>query len=186
MNTTETKPPTNKKKLFIGSAVLALIFFCIGSVVGGAIMSSGSDTDDNQAPITQIVTQIVEGDQQVLPTYTPYPTYTPMSALPPIMVTPTSPTEFTEIYRFTGNGKGTTDLFALQRGIIRIEWKYTGDSNFALFLKLLGTDQKEMIENAVGNTDGQSILEVGAGDNFLFDIMFAGGPWEIVVEYKPN
>jgi hypothetical protein len=97
----------------------------------------------------------------------------------------TQPKTFVEKYRFTGNGKGTTDLFALQSGIIRIKWKYSGNSNFALFLKLLGTDQKQMIENAVGNADGQSILEVEAGDKYLFDVMFAGGPWEIVVEYRP-
>jgi hypothetical protein len=49
------------------------------------------------------------------PTNNTYPTYTLLPSLEPkvIFVTATAPPDFTQIYQFSGKGKGTTDLFSL-------------------------------------------------------------------------
>lgn len=164
-----------------------------------------------ELPVTQVVVTFVPN--LPAPTYTFYPTYTPLPTLVPSLTLEPSPTptleptltptsnqptttttqtpgttatpQFTELYRFSGVGQETTDLFSLQAGLVRIRWNYVGEGNFAFSLKRLDTDFAQLIENAVGNTDGQSILSVEASDQYIFDVVFAGGNWEIIVEYSP-
>jgi hypothetical protein len=110
---------------------------------------------------------------------------TTVPASPTTAVEPTLPPDFTEIYRFSGNGRGTTDLFSLQDGIIRVKWTHVGESNFALELHRLDDDSYESLENTIGNAEGQAILKVKASDQYLFEAYWADGPWEVIVEYRP-
>lgn len=126
----------------------------------------------------------------VLPTYTPYPTFTPPPTTTPeiIFVTPTALPEFVKLFEFTGSGRSTTDLFSLESGIIKITWKYTDtkSDNFAFYLKRLDTDDRELIENTIGDSEGQVILNVEASSQYIFDIKFASGEWTIIVYYMPK
>jgi hypothetical protein len=96
----------------------------------------------------------------------------------------TNSQEFTEIYRFNGTGKETTDLFRLDEGIIRVRWNHKGESNFSFSLKRLDTNEEKLLENAIGNAEGQAVLKVEASDQYIFDVTLADGDWEIVVEYR--
>lgn len=163
------------------SALIIILIFLVSTGCSPARPS----VNDIQTAIAE--TQITIPSATVAPAYTPYPTYTPRPTLEPkvILVTATAPPDFTQIYQFLGSGKGTTDLFSLQTGIIKVTWNYTGTSNFAFYLKRLDTDDEELIENTIGNADGQVILKVGASDQYLFDVMFARGDWTITVFYRP-
>lgn len=163
------------------------------------------------APVSVVSTAVGETQAfwTAVPTQTPYPTYTPLPALPtytprptytPVptivvtrkvtqivtrLVTATAPPNFVELYRFSGRGKESTDLFLVPSGVMKITWKYVGSSNFAFYLKRLDNDAEVLVENTIGSTDGQQILKVGFSDQYLFDVFFASGDWEIVVEFKP-
>jgi len=128
--------------------------------------------------------------QIVLPTTTAYPTYTPPPTLTPeiIFITPTALPEFVKLFDFTGTGKGTSDLFSLEAGIVKITWKYTDtdSDNFAFYLKRLDTDGKELIENTIGDSEGQVILKVGASSQYLIDVKYASGDWAITIYFMPS
>lgn len=195
----EVKPVKPKSKLkwniTAGGAVLALVTFCCGAFGIGAVFSLAGDTTQapesaiTQLAVTQVaitevaVTQVIAG-----PTYTLQPTYTNPPPPPPeqILVTATYPPDFTEIHRFTGSGNGTSDIFALPDGIVRIKWTHRGDSNFAFYFKNLDSGQEDMLENTIGNADGQHIMNVAASDKYLFEIFMGDGPWEIIVEFRPQ
>lgn len=130
-----------------------------------------------------------------IPTQTPYPTYTPAptvfatrisTRIVQKLVTATPRPDFTLVHEFTGTGKGTTDLFELQTGIVRVEWEYIGSSNFAFYIRRLDNDAEDMLENTIGNASGQQIFKVGHSDQYLFDIVFARGSWNIKVYYRPE
>lgn len=104
-----------------------------------------------------------------------------------VLVTATLPPDFTEAYRFEGNGRGSTDLFSLPPNTIaRITWNFVGDSNFAFYFQNFDTDVQELIENTIGNADGQRVLQIIGGDNYLFEVGPARGDWVIVVETRPQ
>jgi hypothetical protein len=152
---------------------------------------------ETQSIWTEVPSQTPYPTYTPLPTHTPRPTYTALPIPPTVvvtrkvtqivtrLVTATAPPQFVEMYRFTGSGKESTDLFVLPSGKVKITWKYTGSNNFAFYLTRLDNDAKVMLENAIGSTEGQQILNVGASDEYLFDMLFASGDWEIVVEYRP-
>ncbi|MBI3244639.1 MAG: hypothetical protein HYZ49_20360 [Chloroflexi bacterium] len=202
-------PPKRTSKTNRALVILAVSFLAVaaascvlGTILGANIFPRNAKNSTANAPISQVaitaVTQIV-GDSPVTqnvvtavtevagPTYTPLPTYTPQPIPTPIeiLVTATFPPDFTELYRFSGTGKSTTDLFSLQTGIIRVKWEYTGDSNFAFYIRRLDNDARDLIENTVGATSGQKIFNVGNSDQYLFDIDLARGDWVITVEFKP-
>lgn len=129
-----------------------------------------------------------------LPTYTPAPTYTPrptvavrveVTKIVQKLVTATAPPDFTLLYTFTGRGKSSTDLFTLSTGSIRVKWKYTGSSNFAFYIKRLDNDAEVLMENTIGSSEGQQLLNVGSSTKYFFDVKFAQGDWTITVEYMP-
>src|SRR3989304_4062399 len=173
-----------KRNAVVAFIALASAFWICG--IATALMVGGDPPPPAQAAQAGIP-QIVITQNLAAPTYTPYPTYT-APAQPQaqtILVAATSPPDFTQLHIFEGNGKGTTDLFSLPTGIIRIKWEYIGESNFAFSLKRLDNEAEEMLENAIGSTSGQYIMNVGASDQYLFDFLFADGNWKVTVEYRP-
>lgn len=191
------------------------IIFCLLAILLVSCSANANSADIEKAVAETLAAQ-VPGEQNApcpecppaeiaaeLPTYTPYPppeiysTYTPFPPLPTytpqtlpepitILVTATAPPGFTQIYQFTGNNSGTTDLFSLQPGTIRIKWEYMGDSNFISSIKELDTEEEESISNAIGNSNGQTILKIEqASANYLLDIMIGRGDWKITIEYRP-
>ncbi len=138
--------------------------------------------------------------QTPYPTYTPPPTYTALPTLTPeptvvvtrevtrvvsVLVTATTAPYFVELFRFTGTGRETTDVFAMQSGAAQISWKYAGSNSFTFYLKQVGQKGAELLESAVGPTEGQRILNVNVSDGYYFDVRTATGDWEIVVEFRP-
>lgn len=182
-NQPEITAPKPKRKwsytITAGGVIVAIVTFCCGFLSGALLMLSGeSSTSATEIPITQIaVTQVVGG-----PTYTFPPSPEPIQ----ILVTSTFPPDFTEVYRFQGNGRGATDLFTLQNGQVRIKWTFRGDANFIFSLKRLDSGVSVGLENAVGPTEGQYIMNVGSSDQYLFDLEIARGDWEIIVEFRPD
>ena len=173
-----------KRNAIVAFIALVSAFWICG--IATALMVGG-DTQPSAQLAQAGITQIVITQNLAAPTYTPYPTYT-APAQPQaqtILVAATSPPDFTQLHIFEGNGKGTTDLFSLPTGIIRIKWEYIGESNFAFSLKRLDNEAEEMLENAIGSTSGQYIMNVGASDQYLFDFLFADGNWKVTVEYRP-
>lgn len=180
------KPKNGAKwKITTGGLVLALVAFCCGAFGVGALFSLGEDaTEAPEAPITQVaITQIISPQTQ-----TPYPTYTPQATLPPetIFVTPTMPKEWTLIQSLTGQGKYTTELFTLATGLVKITWEYVGSGNFAFSLKRFDNNAEDLLENTIGNSTGQKILNVGASDQYVIDVLHGDGSWQITVEFMPQ
>jgi hypothetical protein len=137
--------------------------------------------------------------QTPYPTHTPYPTYTALPTLTPeptvvvtrevtrvvpVLVTATTAPYFVELFRFTGTGRETTDVFAMQGGVAQITWEYAGSNSFTLYLKQVGQKSAELLESVVGPTEGQQILNVNLSDGYFFDVRAASGDWEIVVEFR--
>jgi hypothetical protein len=146
---------------------------------------------------TQVVWTAVP-TQTPYPTHTPRPTYTALPTLTPeptvvithevtreVLVTVTTAPYFVELFRFTGAGHETTDVFAMQSGEIQIAWMYAGPNTFAIYFMNLGQKGAELLENAVGLAEGQRLLNVNMSDGYYFDFRSATGAWELVVEYRP-
>jgi hypothetical protein len=138
--------------------------------------------------------------QTAYPTHTPAPTYTPLPTLTAeptavvtlevtrlisVLVTPTLAPYFVELYRFTGTGRETTDVFSMLAGSAQISWKSAGANSFTLYLKEVGRKGATLVENTLGPTEGQQILNLTASDAYFFDVRTNAGDWEIVVEYRP-
>jgi hypothetical protein len=175
------------KKVLAISILIVAILACMSTTMQPAPQSQQVIT---QVAITQVVITQIAGDNAPVapqPTYTLYPTYTPNPTTEPqvIFVTPTLLPDWQLMQTFNGKGKETTDLFNLPTGVVRIKWNYSGSSNFVFSLKRLDNDSEEMIENAIGNTDGQTILNVGASDRYIIDVEMAEGIWQITIEFMP-
>jgi hypothetical protein len=182
--------------ILLGATVLAVVCFVAGVAVGGPSRSTRTATPGASTPVALAPanTQSPLSSQAPVPTYTPYPTYTPgapvrvtvlATVLVDRLVTATHPPDFTLVQELSGNGNGSTDLFALDSGIVRIKWAYTGDSNFILYLKRLDNDAQVNLENAIGSVEGQKIMNVGASDQYLIEALIASGPWTVTIEFMP-
>jgi hypothetical protein len=155
-------------------------------------------------PISAIETAVVETHaawtpvptQTPYPTLTPYPTHTAFPTYTPLptvevttiverLVTATLPADFVELYRFSGRTRSSTDPFVLISGTARIKWRYLGGGNFAAYLKRLDTDAEELLENTVGPSEGQKVLNIEPSDQYIIDVTFARGNWEFIVEMRP-
>lgn len=178
-------------KIIVIALTLVLVSFCCGaSIVGFAI--STQDTEQVQV-VDKVITKVVEITQEPYPTYTmfptqiklptqtKYPTYTPL----PVAPVTSTPSTFVEVYRFSGSGKGTTDMFGLPAGILKISWKYIGNSNFILHFWNLETSDEEFLANDIGTLEASAILPIDGGNEYMFEIIEGTGTWEIVVEHKP-
>jgi hypothetical protein len=124
------------------------------------------------------------------PTFTPLPTYTPLPTIEVTtiverLVTATLPPDFVELYRFNGRTRSSTDPFVLISGTTRIKWRYLGNGSFAAYLKRLDTDLEELLENTVGPSEGQQVLNLEPSDQYLIDGTSARGDWEFIVEMRP-
>jgi hypothetical protein len=82
--------------------------------------------------------------------------------------------------RFTGSGKDFTTKFSLNEGLTYITYKYTGDSNFAVWFLNGNGEKVDLIANEIGSCNGKTAVSVKQG-TYLFDIK-ASGPWTITVE----
>lgn len=109
----------------------------------------------------------------------------PMPQIGSTAAAPPSSGDFTPVATFTGEGAGSSDLFALSAGVARVSWVYVGESNFSFSLKRLDNDQQVPMENTIGNADGQRIIAVDASNKYVFDVLFASGTWTITVDYQP-
>jgi len=177
--------------------VIGVACWIVGCLCGGVLMAGGKDlaTPDSKPSPTPKVTMLSSQGNQPGPAKQaepvepakPLPTYTPLAAVEPqiIFVTATLLPDWQLMQTFTGSGKYTTEFFPLPSGIVRIKWDFVGDGNFAFYLKRLDTDAEELLENEIGNTNGQKIMKIGASDRYVIDVHYGDGSWTITVEFMP-
>lgn len=82
--------------------------------------------------------------------------------------------------QFTGSSKDFTNKFSLNEGLVYVTYKYTGDSNFAIWFLDKDGGKIDLIANEIGSCSGRMALQVKQG-TYLFDVT-AEGPWTITVE----
>lgn len=181
----KTKLTTFQILVLIGLAAWLCIVLGCGAMSFFAAVGQSSQTVSRE--VTRVVYQGVAETcppaepGKALPTYTPYPTYTPFAL---DFATPTMSPDFSMLYTFTGINSGTTDLFVLKDGMVRIKWDHPGDkSNFIVYLNRMDTNDSSLIANEIGTAQGQKIINVSASDQYLFDITSIG-EWTITVEFR--
>jgi hypothetical protein len=145
---------------------------------------------------TPIPTQTPYATLTPYPTLTPQPTHTPLATYTPVptvevttiverLVTATLPPDFVELYRFTGRTRSSTDPFVLISGTARIKWRNLGNGTFTAYFKRLDTDLEELLQNTVGPSEGQKVLNVEPSDQYIIDVTSARGDWEFIIEMRP-
>jgi hypothetical protein len=174
-----------------GCALLAALLLAGCSAPASVVETAVSRT---QAIWTAVPSQTAYTTYTPAPTYTPLPTLTAepttvvtveVTRLVSVLVTPTLAPYFVEVYRFTGAGRETTDVFSMQAGSAQVSWKSAGANSFTLYLKEVGRKGATLLESTMGPTEGQQILNLTASDAYFFDVRTNAGDWEIVVEFRP-
>jgi len=88
------------------------------------------------------------------------------------------------IFEFRGEGSGTSDLFSLPTGIIKVYWRNEGEGYTSIDIKNLDNDLFwEFLDAGVGPFEGQHILNVKQSDKYLFDASSSGGIWYVWIEH---
>jgi hypothetical protein len=167
---------------------LVILFVLITLLLFGCDTQPETQLPDNDTLLATMVSETIAAMQsdQIEPTVADIPpTVEPTQTPHVVPATNTPRPDFGQIYEFNGAGKGTTDLFELQEGTVKVTWTYIGSSNFSFDIKRLDNDSYDMLENAIGNTEGQAIFNVGWSDEYLFDIRMGQGDWNIIVEWRP-
>jgi hypothetical protein len=83
-------------------------------------------------------------------------------------------------HQFKGNGSDYTEKIQLGQGLTYVNYQYTGESNFIVWLLDSNGKEVELIANEIGSTSGKKAFSVEPGA-YLFNVE-AEGSWSITVE----
>ena len=157
----------------------------VSQMVGAVSVENYTVPTRKVAPQMVEVTSIVS--QTVVVTANVESYIVPIIKVTPQMVEVTRPQLETSggniIYEFRGEGNGTSDLFSLPTGIVKVYWRNEGEGYTSIDFKNLDNDLFwEFLDAGVGAFEGQHVLNVKQSDKFLFDASSSGGIWYVWIE----
>jgi len=85
-------------------------------------------------------------------------------------------------YTFTGDSSNLSDLIVID-GLVEINYKYTGSSNFTVYIINEYGEHEESIVNEIGSVSGSTTFK-GEGKKYLISVERAQGSYEIILDYK--
>lgn len=95
---------------------------------------------------------------------------------------------FQEEMSFAGTGPTTTEPFSLPDSTVRFVWSFVLDPNYAgqrnFIVKLWNSETSDWttIANEIGTSEGQEIVSIRGGNNYMIEVEHGDGTWAIVVE----
>jgi hypothetical protein len=83
---------------------------------------------------------------------------------------------------FGGKGSGTSDLFSLPTGIIKVNFRHESDGYTSIKLDNLDFGLIESLGQGTGPFEGQHIMNVEQSDKYLFEAISGSGIWYVWIE----
>lgn len=147
----------NKKANVAVSRGARIVLFLVVIALGGGLSISGQDTNKHSGtPATDTTTGVTETQQ------------TPVE-------------EPKEPIVLTGNGQQATELFTLDKGLIRFKISHAGEGHFAIWLMDDAGNDIELLVNTIGSFDGSKAVKINKNGQYLLNVS-AEGPWNVSIE----
>ena len=153
-------------------------------------MVGAVSVERDTVPIRKVAPQMVEVtsivSQTVVVTANVESYIVPIIKVTPQMVEVTRPqletSEGNIIYEFRGEGSGTSDLFRLPTGTIKVNWRNEGKGYTSLYLKNLDFYIFGHLGAGEGQLERHHIMSVEQSDKYLVEAKFGTSTWYVWIE----
>lgn len=85
-------------------------------------------------------------------------------------------------YTFSGNSPDISDLITID-GLIEINYSYSGEGNFIVYILNELGQQVELLANEIGSISGSTTFK-GDGNKYFISVKLAEGNYEFILDYK--